>query len=126
MLVFVIRRVLISIPVLIASTILTFIIVKLSGDPLQYLKSRNPRPPQAALDAQAHRLWLDRSWPSQYWHWMSNILFHWNFGPPVQSVLPVRGQLFSALGVTARLVAASVIIALMLAVVTGFFFFFYK
>ncbi|MBE7187276.1 ABC transporter permease [Jatrophihabitans endophyticus] len=119
MLVFVIRRVLISIPVLIASTILTFIIVKLSGNPLQYLISRSPRPPESVIKGREHQLWLDRSWPSQYWHWISNILFHWNFGPEVQSTLTVRSQLFSALGVTARLVIASVVIALLLAVITG-------
>jgi peptide/nickel transport system permease protein len=64
MLVFVIRRVLISIPVLIASTILTFVIVKLSGDPLLYLKLRQPKPPPAFINREAHRLWLDRSWRS--------------------------------------------------------------
>ena len=119
MLVFVIRRVLISIPVLIASTILTFIIVKLTGDPLQYLRQRQPKPPQSFIDAQVHRLWLDRSWPAQYWHWISNILFHWNWGEPVQGHDNVASDVFSAFGVTARLVLASIAIALVLAIITG-------
>lgn len=119
MLVFVIRRLLISIPVLLASTVLTFIIVKLSGDPLLYLKQRQPRPPQAFIDQQAHYLWLDRSWPAQYWHWISNLLFHGDWGPPVQGHQDVGSEIVSAFGVTARLVAFSVAIALVLAVVTG-------
>jgi peptide/nickel transport system permease protein len=119
MLVFVIRRVLISIPVLIASTIVTFIIVKLSGDPLTYLKERQPRPSQAFIDAQAHKFWLDRSWPAQYWHWISNILFHWDWGEELHSTTPVREDVFSALWVTFRLVVVAVIIALVLAVITG-------
>jgi peptide/nickel transport system permease protein len=119
MLVFVIRRLLISIPVLIASTVLTFIIVKFSGDPLQYLKQRHPLPPPALIQSEEHRLWLDRSWPAQYWHWISNIIFHWNFGQPVQGHDNIQHDLFSALWVTARLVLCVVVIALLLAVLTG-------
>jgi peptide/nickel transport system permease protein len=119
MLVFVIRRVLISIPVLIASTIVTFIIVKLSGDPLTYLKQRQPLPAKAFIQAQEHRLWLDRSWPSQYWHWITNVVFHGNFGPALTGSENVRSAVLSALGVTARLVIFSVLIALILAIVTG-------
>jgi peptide/nickel transport system permease protein len=119
MLVFVIRRVLISIPVLIASTFLTFIIVKLSGDPLLYLKQRHPLPPHQLIVDETHRLWLDRSWPSQYWHWISNLVFHGNFGPPLQGHDNVRTDVLTAFGVTARLVIFSVAIALVLAVITG-------
>ncbi len=119
MLVFVIRRVLISIPVLVASTVLTFVIVKLTGDPLQYLKQRHPLPPKAFIQAEEHRLWLDRSWPAQYWHWISNLVGNWNWGPPVQGHDNVRSDVFTALWVTMRLVGFSVLVALTLAVVTG-------
>ena len=116
---FVIRRVLVSIPVLIGSSILTFIMVKFSGDPLQNLKLRSPRPPAEVIQAQEHRLWLDRSWPEQYWHWISNVVLHWNFGPSVQQNENIRSDIFSSLLVTARLVGASVILSLVLAVITG-------
>jgi peptide/nickel transport system permease protein len=119
MLVFVIRRVLISIPVLIASTILTFIIVKLSGDPLTPLKQRQPLPKPEFIAAEEHRLYLDRSWPEQYWHWISNVLFHNNWGSEVVGHDNIRTEVFDALWVTARLVFISVLIALFLAVVTG-------
>lgn len=119
MLVFVIRRVLISIPVLVASSILTFLLVKLSGDPLQYLKLRNPKPTQHVIDLEAHRLYLDRAWPQQYWHWISNLVFHGNWGPPVQGNDNVGSDVLQALLVTGRLVISSVLIALGLAVITG-------
>lgn len=119
MLVFVIRRVLISIPVLVASTILTFIIVKMTGDPLNYLKTRQPIPPPSVIHQQEHRLYLDRSWPAQYWHWISNIILHNNWGPPVLGHDNVRTDVFHALSVTTRLVLISVLIALILAVITG-------
>jgi peptide/nickel transport system permease protein len=119
MLVFVIRRVLISIPVLIASTFLTFVIVKLSGDPLNNLKQRHPLPPKSFIQSETHRLWLDRSWPAQYWHWISNVVVHNDWGPPVTGHDNTRSAVLHALFVTGRLVAASVAIALILAVVTG-------
>ncbi len=119
MLVFVIRRVLVSIPVLIASTMLTFVLVKFTGDPLLYLKLRNPRPAQVVIDTESHRLWLDRSWPTQYWHWISNVVFHGNWGPPVLGHDDIGSEVLQALLVTGRLVAVSVVIALFLAVITG-------
>lgn len=119
MLVFVIRRVLISIPVLIVSTMLTFVLVKFTGDPLLYLKLRNPRPAQSVIDNQAHRLYLDRSWPAQYWHWISNLVLHGNWGPPVRGNDVISSEVLHAMLVTGRLVAASVVIALILAIITG-------
>lgn len=119
MLVFITRRILISIPVLIASSILTFLLVKVAGDPLQYLKLRNPKPSQHVIDLEEHRLYLDRSWPAQYWHWISNLVLHGNWGPPVQGTDNVGSDVLQALLVTGRLVIASVLIALGLAVITG-------
>jgi peptide/nickel transport system permease protein len=119
MLVFVIRRILISIPVLIASTILTFLLVKCIGDPLQNLKLRNPRPPQRVIDLEAHRLYLDRSWPEQYWHWITQLVLHGNWGPSVLGHSDIGSEVLSALLVTGRLVIASVAIALFLAIITG-------
>ncbi|MFN2559961.1 MAG: ABC transporter permease [Jatrophihabitans sp.] len=119
MLIFVIRRVLISIPVLIASTFLTFVLVKVSGDPLQYLKSRNPRPSQTTINNEAHRLYLNHSWPAQYWHWITNLLVHGNFGPSVHGIDSVGGELRRCLFVTGRLVIFATLIALVLAVLTG-------
>lgn len=119
MLVFVIRRVLISIPVLVASTIVTFLISKAAGDPLLFLKQRHPRPTQVFINSEEHRLWLDRPLVSQYWHWISNVVLHWNWGEPVQGHGNVDGEIFSAFAVTARLVILSIIVALLLAVITG-------
>jgi peptide/nickel transport system permease protein len=116
---FVIRRILVSIPVLIASSILTFILVKLSGDPLEGLKLRNPPVPRHTIALEAHRLGLDKSWPAQYWHWITGVVLHGNFGQAIDATVNVRSELFSALAVTARLVIISVIISLILAVVTG-------
>ncbi|MGH8860581.1 MAG: ABC transporter permease [Jatrophihabitantaceae bacterium] len=119
MLVFIVRRVLVSIPVLIASTILTFLLVKVAGDPLEYLKERHPPPSPQTIAVQAHRLYLDHSLPAQYWHWITRLVFHGDWGPSVHGYSSVGGELGRALLVTARLVVFAVLIALILAIVTG-------
>lgn len=116
---YVIRRVLVSIPVLVASTILTFILVKLSGDPLEFLKLRNPPVPRSTIQLEEHRLWLDRSWPSQYWHWISNVILHGRFGESINPGDNIRNDLISAMAVTGRLILGVIVIALVLAVITG-------
>jgi peptide/nickel transport system permease protein len=119
MLAYVIRRVLISIPVLIGSTILVFVMVKFSGDPLERLKLRNPPSPPSTILSEKHRLGLDRSWPSQYWHWLTDLILHGNFGPSVNAGDNIGSEIGGHLLVTMRLIVASVVIALILAVITG-------
>jgi peptide/nickel transport system permease protein len=119
MLVFVIRRILISVPVLVASTILTFLLVKVAGDPLEYLKERHPRPSQQTIDAEAHRLYLDHPLFAQYWHWIGNLVLHGDWGPSVHGIDSVGGELWRCLLVTGRLVFFAVAIALTLAIGTG-------
>jgi peptide/nickel transport system permease protein len=119
MLAYTIRRVLISIPVLIGSTILVFIMVKISGDPLQNLKLRNPPPPAQSIKLEEHRLGLDQSWPLQYWNWLKGLVLHGDFGQSVQAGNNIGSEIGSHLLVTVRLVFFSVLIALILAIITG-------
>ena len=119
MLAYAIRRVLISIPVLIGSSVLVFLMSKLSGDPLDYLKTRNPPVPQATIRMETHRLGLDKSWPEQYWNWIWNLVAHGDFGQSIHATNNIGHELGTHLVVTIRLVFFSVLIALILAVVTG-------
>jgi peptide/nickel transport system permease protein len=119
MLAYTIRRVLISIPILIGSSILVFIMSKFSGDPLDPLKLRNPPAPHHTIELETQRLDLDKPWPQQYWDWIWGLLRHGNFGQSVHSGTDIGAELGSALWVTVRLVLASVVIALILAVITG-------
>lgn len=119
MLAYAARRILISIPVLFGSTVLVFIMVKLAGDPLEPLKLRNPPPPRSTIRLEEHRLYLDRSWPEQYWIWLKNLLLHANFGPSVHTTTNIGQELGHRLTVTMRLVILSVAIALLFAVITG-------
>jgi peptide/nickel transport system permease protein len=111
--------VLISIPVLIGSTILVFIMVKLSGDPLESIKLRNPPPPPQTIRLEEQRLGLDHSWPVQYWNWLKGLVLHGNFGAAVAPNDNIGAEIGSHLWVTMRLVFFSVLIALILAIITG-------
>ena len=118
MLAFIARRLLISIPILFASSILVFILGKLSGDPLEQLRLRNPPVPPQTLQLATERLRLDKSWPEQYWLWLKGLPSG-DFGPSVASTRVIGTELGDAFLVTLRLVLASVFIALILAVITG-------
>ena len=119
MLAYTIRRVLISIPILIGSSILVFIIGKLSGDPLEQMKLRNPPVPRSTIKLEEHRLLLDRSWPEQYWSWLKGLVLHGYWGPSVHDTDKIGPEINNAFWVTFRLVVVAVLIALILAVITG-------
>ena len=116
---FIVRRVLVSVPVLIGSSIVVFTMAKFAGDPLEDLKLRNPPVPRRTIELESHRLGLDRSSPEQYWNWIKGLVLHGDFGQSVQPSRSIRPELGDHLLVTARLVAASVIIALVLALISG-------
>ncbi len=118
MIVFIVRRLLISIPVLIASSVLVFLMVSAAGDPLAPLRA-NPNISQESIDARRHDLHLDKPLPQRFAIWAGNVV-KGNLGNDL-SGRPVRPQLLSRLGTTVRLVVISQILALILAVVAGVF-----
>ncbi len=116
MLVYAIRRVLISIPVLVIASFFAFWIVFISGDPLGALH-QNPHIPPSVFKARAHALYLDHPFWQRYWHWATGF-FTGDFGKDINGS-PVRPELARALTTTMRLVILSVVVALILAIAIG-------
>jgi peptide/nickel transport system permease protein len=112
-----IRRLMSSVLVLLASSVLVFVLTASTADPLAPFRTRQPPPSQAFFDAKRHEFGMDRPVPIRYWHWLSGVL-HGNFGNNIDGN-PVRPDLFSRLAVTARMVVAAMILAIVLAVVIG-------
>jgi peptide/nickel transport system permease protein len=112
-----VRRLLISIPILLISTFVVFVMVSLSGDPLSDLRARQPPPPASVLKAQAHLLRLDQPLLLRYWHWITGVL-HGDFGPSVQNV-NISHEIWTRFGVTIRLVLLAVILSVVIAGVVG-------
>lgn len=111
------RRLAISIPVLMASTFVVFIMVSMSGDPLTDLRARNPQPPARVLRGLERKLRLDEPLLERYWHWLGDLV-RGDLGPTRQD-LDLPQVVATRFGVTFRLVAAAMLIAVLMAVVVG-------
>ena len=120
MIAFTIRRLLVSIPILILSTFLVFLLVAWGADPLADFRARNPPPSAQELAARRHALGLDHGLLVQYWNWIKNLVIHGSFGPSVQgSAFDINAELSRRVWVTFRLVICAIVIALILAVIVG-------
>jgi peptide/nickel transport system permease protein len=118
MLAYAVRRMLVSVPILVIATFVVFVMVTLSGDPLSQLKTRNPPPPPRTLELEAQRLHLDEPLLTRYWHWLSGVV-RGDFGPSVQSTQVIGPELAERFLVTFRLIALAMLLALVLAVIVG-------
>ena len=120
MLAYTVRRVLVSIPVLLVATFVMFLIVAAGGDPLADLRTKNPRPSEEVIALAAHRLHLDQPVLTRYWHWVTGVI-HGDFGPAVQGggTLDIGTEIGHRALVTVRLVLLAMLLAAILAIVVG-------
>jgi peptide/nickel transport system permease protein len=132
MLGFVIRRLLVSILVLIASSVLVFALVANSSDPLGDLMGRRPPPTSATILARKVQLHLVNSkcQPStgkncqansvltRYRIWASGAI-HGDFGKSITRNDDVGHELWKRLLVTLRMVILAALLSILLAVVVG-------
>ncbi|MFI6505877.1 ABC transporter permease [Nonomuraea typhae] len=118
MLTFTLRRLLIALPVILASTFVVFLLVTMSGDPLANLKGRNPPPSPQVIAVEAERLHLDQPVLQRYWTWIAGVA-RGDFGPSVRANVDIGHEIATRFGVTLRLIAVAVVLALLLAVVVG-------
>jgi peptide/nickel transport system permease protein len=117
MLSFIIRRLLIAIPLVLLSSVLVFLLVANSGDPLAELKGRNPPVPEATIEARERQLGLDKPLPQRYVTWLGNFV-QGDMGKSIRGV-EVRPLLWQRLKVTLRMVVLAMIIAVVLAIGAG-------
>jgi glutathione transport system permease protein len=118
MIAYAIRRLLISVPVMVLSSFLVFIMVSVTGDPLEALRVTNPPTPPETIALEAHRLHLDMPWYQRYWSWLTGLV-HGDLGPSVNIRENINTEIWSRFGVTLRLVLIAMLLALVLAIVTG-------
>jgi peptide/nickel transport system permease protein len=114
---FIVRRMLVAIPILLASSFLMFFLVTISGDPLADLRqSTNPNVDQL-IAARRQRLNLDQSFFERYVDWLSGII-RGDFGQnrEGQDVSALLGQ---AITTTFRLVILATVLSIVIGVVVG-------
>jgi peptide/nickel transport system permease protein len=118
------RRFLASIPVILVSTFVVFLMVTYSGDPLADFKAQQLRQnsdPAIIADrvrAEEHFLRLDRPVLERYWLWIKGIVTSGDFGPS-RTVPDIRSELANRLLVSLRLVLLALVLAIVLALVVG-------
>jgi peptide/nickel transport system permease protein len=113
---FVLRRLAVSLPLLLAASVLVFGLVANSGDPLAELRDQ-PDITQEVVDARRAELGLDRPVAERYRHWLTAFV-KGDFGRS-QGGREVRGLLWERLQVTLRMVVAATVLASLLALGIG-------
>jgi peptide/nickel transport system permease protein len=114
---FIVRRFLVSIPILLASTLLSFFLVTISGDPLaEFRQSRNPNREQTIAQMR-QRLELDVPFFERYFKWLGG-LFRGDFGVN-RDGQDVWALLSQAMGTTFRLIILATIASIVIGIVIG-------
>ena len=114
---FLMRRLLNYAILLALASVLTFTLTSLTFSPLDSLLERNPRPPQAVIDAKAAELNLDKPIPVRYVEWVSGAV-RGDFGTTVTGQ-PVSEELWRRIGVSLRLVLIGSVLGTLIGVVVG-------
>lgn len=114
---YIVRRLLISVPILLASSFVMFWLVTISGDPLaEFRLSTDPNREQILAQVRA-RLELDRPFFERYFDWLTDVMtgdFGLNRDGQEVSVL-----LKQAAGTTLRLVLIATLLSILLGVFIG-------
>ena len=113
------RRVLLLIPTLIAVTVLVSLIVRLlPGSAIEVLAAQQGFTEKADLTKLNHELGLDKPWPQQYWGSTSGML-RGDLGSSLRTRRPVTGELKARLPVSLELAALAFVVALVVAIPIG-------
>lgn len=115
---YILKRILIAIPVLIGITLIDYAIMCLAGSPLEMLKG--PRISDAALQAKEIAAGLDKPLIVQYFVWLWQLL-QGNLGYSMKSYEPVSAMIGSHIGPTLLLMGASLTLSLLIAVPAGIY-----
>jgi peptide/nickel transport system permease protein len=113
---YVIIRIFQALIALIGITILVFILVRLSGDPMDLI--RTPTSTEEEIARLKEYFGLDKSYPEQLWIYL-NSLFRGDFGTSIIKRQPVIDMIKAALPNTIKMGLPSFIIAMSLALVLG-------
>jgi peptide/nickel transport system permease protein len=114
---FLLRRLLLLPLMLVAVSLVTFIMIHLvPGDPVQVLLGQNPTGANAQL--MRHELGLDQPLPVQYLRYLGNIL-HGDLGTSIRSRRPVLAEIGDRLPATLELTFAAMGLAIAVGVGVG-------
>jgi len=114
---YVVRRLLYSVVVLVASSFLVFTFVSASGDPLAQLRI-TPNVSQQSVQNVIDRKHLDDPIPVRYWYWVTDAVTN-EFGTTLLGDRPILPDLWRVMKNTLQLVFVAEVLAILIAVVIG-------
>lgn len=115
---YILKRILVAIPVLIGITIIDYVIMCMAGSPLEMLQG--PRVSQAAVEAKRIALGLDQPVYIQYFVWLGQLM-RGNMGYSMKSYQSVSSMIGSHLGPTLLLMGVSLIVSMLIAIPAGIY-----
>ena len=115
---YILKKLLLAIPLLFGITVIDYAIMSLAGSPLDMLVG--PRVSQGTLAARAAQWGLDQSFLNQYLHWLGEVL-RGNLGYSYKSYQPVSELIGSHIGPTLLLMGVSMVLGLIMAVPAGIY-----
>ncbi len=118
MLKYIIRRILIAIPVLLGITIIDYFIMSLAGSPLEMVQGA--RISKEALEVKKIALGLDQPVYIQYFTWLKELL-RGNLGYSIKNYQPVSQMIGNYIGPTLLLMSASLFVSMVIAVPAGIY-----
>lgn len=104
--------------VLLVSSMMIFLVISMSGDPLAELRDRQPPVPVSVVQAEETRLGLDQPLPTRYLTWLGGIV-KGDFGPSVLTTKDIGVEVGERIGVTLRLVIVGMVVSMILSVIAG-------
>ncbi|MEG2658650.1 MAG: ABC transporter permease subunit [Clostridiales bacterium] len=122
MLKFVIKRLLLLIPIVIAISLVAFSLVRLipGNTAAAYLTAAGIPPTDDAIIAVTHELGLDKPFFTQYFQWLKDAI-HFDFGTSFLNNKPVSVEILGAFANTMKLVLVSIIMMLSMSIPLGIF-----
>lgn len=116
---YIIRRVLLNIPVLLVVSFFAFLIIRLAPGDIIALKMQAAAYTEAEAQQIREELGLDRPLLEQYVRWLTRIILKADFGVSFWTKTPIRDNLAAALPVTIQLAAMAMAIGVLIAIPTG-------
>src|SRR5215217_8935288 len=114
---FILRRLVASLVVLWGVSLLVFITMRMSGDPVQLLL-RDGNPTQEDIERLRHALKLDRPLPEQYLDFVAGAV-RGDFGESLRYRTPALDEVLARMPATIQLSVAAYLFALLVAIPTG-------
>lgn len=115
---YIIKRLLIAIPVLIGITLIDFLIMNLAGNPLEMLMG--PRISETAIASRALELGLDKPLLVRYFIWLGQV-FQGNLGFSIKSYEAVSAMIAAHLKPTLLLSGSALLLSLIIAIPCGIY-----